>query len=210
MNNLLFAKATFSPIDKEKAASDILNVDKKYWFWDEYRGLNMLSLMTRNPVPGPDGTKNNVLGDFQWLDYTPSVIVDWFENEIFPWMGRKTRIMALLTYPGIKSCEHIDCDDKDIGTQQHKFRFVLRGNTNTLYFKTENGDVYAPDISEAFLMDGGWPHGMDNKSDTVKLTIAAGAPWNGNDHYTNVEVLLKKSDFVFPLEYKKYLKTKNV
>jgi hypothetical protein len=206
MNNLLFAKVSLPQLDKEEASKEILKIDKKYWFWDEYRGLNMLSLMTRNPVPGPDGTKNSASGDFQWLEYTPEIIKNWFEEEVFPWMGRKTRIIALLTHPGFKSYEHIDCDSKDIGSMQHKFRIALTGKTDTLYFKTDNGDVFAPDISEPFLMDGSWPHGMNNTGNTVKLTLAAGAPWNGNKDYSNIEVLLKKTDFAFPSNYKNYLK----
>lgn len=207
MDDLLFAKISFQPLDKETAVKEILKVDKKYWFWDEYRGLNMLSLMTRNPVPGPDGTRNNITGDFHWLEYTPNIIKDWFETEIFPWMGMRTRIMALLTVPGFKAYEHIDCDEKDIGTQQHKFRIVLKGRTDTLYFKTDKGDVYAPSIDGPFLMDGSWPHGMHNFGDDTKITIAAGAPWNGHDTYdSSLEILMKKSDYKFPDDYFQYLK----
>jgi hypothetical protein len=208
MDNLLFGKVSFAQFNKQEAAAQILSVDKKHWFWDEYRGLNMLSLMTRNPVPGPDGTKNNISGEFQWLEYTPKVVIDWFEAEVFPWMGQRTRIIALLTYPGVKSCEHIDCDKKDIGSQQHKFRVVVQGKTNTLYFKTDAGDVYAPDIDDAFLMDGSWPHGMHNTDQECKITLAAGAPWNGNTEYDNLEILMKKSEFLYPEEYSQFLKNK--
>lgn len=208
MDILLFGSVSFPEFDKEQATSEIMNVDKTHWFWDDYRGLNMLSLMTKNPVSGPDGTRNDVSGEFQWLPYTPKIVSDWFDNYVFPWMGRKTRIIALLTYPGIKSFEHIDCDEKDIGTQQHKFRVVLKGRTDTLYFKTDKGDLYAPLIDSPFLMDGSWPHGMHNTDSTVKLTLAAGAPWNGNPNYDNLDLLLKKTEHKFPTNYKQYLKNK--
>jgi hypothetical protein len=206
MQDLLFGKVNFPPLDKQLLTSQIMSVDKKYWFRDDYRATNMLSLMTKNPIPGPEGTKNSVKGEFQWLPYTPTALKDWFEKEIFPWMGTKTRIMALLTHANDKNNEHIDCDEKDIGTLQHKFRYVIKGKTSTLYFKNENKDVFVPEIDGPFIMDGSWPHGMYNFDNDYKLTIAAGSPWNGNVQYSNLAVLMKKSELVFPKDYKKYLK----
>jgi len=206
MDDILFAKIIFPDLNKEKSTYEIMKIDKSYWFWDPYRATNMLSLMTKNPVPGPFGTKNNLQGEFQWLAYTPPVIIDWFETYVFPWMGTKTRIMALLTNQKSKNLEHVDCDKNSIFTKQHKFRIVLKGKTETLYFKTDKHDVYVPNITSPFLMDGSWPHGMNNFDDDYKLTIAAGAPWVGNDSYTNIEILMKRSEFVFPEDYKIYFK----
>jgi hypothetical protein len=80
----------------------------------------------------------------------------------------------------------------------------VQGKTNTLYFKTTNGDVPVQDINEAFIMDGGWPHGMSNFTDDVKVTIAAGAPWNGLEEYKNIEVLLKRSSYSIPSDLEKF------
>jgi hypothetical protein len=208
MNNILFAKANnFKPIDKELATKELLKINQAAWFWDEFRGTNMLPLMTRNSQAGSFGTSNGREGEFKWLFYTPKVIRDWFEEEVFPWMGCKTRIMALMTNPGIANKEHIDCDKHEMGSQQDKFRVVLQGRTGTLYFKTKEGDVYAPDVDGPFIMDGSWPHGMLNDSSELKLTIAAGAPWTGNQSYDNIELMMSKNDYSLPDELSMYFKT---
>lgn len=208
MDNLLFAKLNFLELDKELVTSEILKIDNSFWFWDEYRATNMLPLMTKQSLSGAIGASNNRTGNFEWLSYTPKVLIDWFETEIFPWMKTKTRIMALMTRPNFANKEHIDCDENQIGTRQHKFRIVVKGNTNTLYFKTKSGDVSAPNIDGPFLMDGGWPHGMYNDTSDFKLTIAAGAPWTGNDSYNNLDVVLNRNDFELPENYKQFLKVK--
>jgi hypothetical protein len=207
MSNILFAKVDLPILDKIKATTEILSVDEKLWFWDRYRNTSMLSLMTRDAVVGKIGSSNFRKGEFAWTEYTPTIIKEWFEDVVFPWMGSKTRIMALRTNPQSSNYEHIDSAEKEIGTRQHKFRIVLQGKTNTLYFKTKTGDLFAPDITESFIMDGSWPHGMSNKTNEVKLTLAAGSPWNGLDDYNNVDVLLKKYDYTLPEDITKYGQT---
>ena len=206
MINILFAKAHFKTLDKELATQEILKIKKEFWFWDTYRKTNMLPLMTKNAKSGIVGASNSInSGEFNWLEYTPTVIRDWFEDEIFPWMGCKTRIMALLTEPNFANDEHIDCDENQVGSQQHKFRVVLQGRTGTLYYKTKEGNIHVPDIDEPFIMDGSWPHGMVNDFTKLKLTIAAGAPWTGNSNYDNVEVMMKREQYTLPDDLSPYL-----
>lgn len=205
MNDILFASVKLNDFDRKDSLNKILSVDKKYWFWDTYRSTNMLPLMTKNSITGKEGASNYREGDFFWLDYTPISLRDWFESEVFPWMKTKTRVMALLTVPNFANKEHIDCKLDEVGARQHKFRVVLQGKTDTLYFKTRYGDQSAPDINEPFIMDGGWPHGMKNDSDQLKLTIAAGAPWNGLDTYDNINILMRKKDYELPDNLEKFL-----
>lgn len=207
MNDILFAKVDLPVLDKRKATAEILSIDKRLWFWDRYRSTHMLSLMTRDSKIGELGSSNFREGEFGWTEYTPTIIKDWFEDVVFPWMGSRTRIMALRTAPQFSNDEHIDSTENEIGTKQHKFRVVLQGKTSTLYFKTKNGDLFVPDIEEPFIMDGSWPHGMSNKTNEIKLTLAAGAPWNGLDNYDNIDVLLKKFDYSFPEDITKYGQT---
>ena len=204
MDDILFAKVNIAVLDKEQASKEILAVPDNFWFWDNYRATNMLPLMTKKSIPGQRGSSNMRDGEFEWLAYTPPIIKDWFENHVFPWMGMKTRIMALKTVPKFSNLEHIDCKAHEVGSRQHKFRIVLKGQTDTLYFKTTQGDIAVPSIEEPFLMDGGWPHGMTNYTDDVKVTIAAGAPWTGLDNYSNVESLLKRSDYTMPNDLTKF------
>jgi hypothetical protein len=206
MDDILFAKVNIAILNKELAVQELVKIDKKFWFWDPYRATNMLPLMTKESVPGKSGSSNDRPGEFLWLPYTPDIIKNWFEDYVFPWMTMKTRIMVLKTEPNFSNKEHIDCSLNEVGTQQHKFRLVIKGTTDTLYFKTVNGDVSVPNIQEPFIMDGGWAHGMSNFNDDVKFTIAAGAPWIGKSDYDNIDVLMKKSDFQMPENLSQYIK----
>jgi hypothetical protein len=159
----------------------------------------MIPLMTKGGQGQKQGSANNRPGDFDWTSYAPKVIVDWFEEHIFPWIGGRYRVMALITQPGVANHEHIDCDPDELNTLQHKFRIVLQGKTSTLYWLTDNGNVYAPDTEKAFIMDGGWPHGMTNTTDEIKVTLALGAPWVGNESYgDDITILQRRQDYRMP------------
>jgi hypothetical protein len=198
-DEILFATIDSLPnFDRQQAAKEILALPDSYSWWDSYRGTKMIPLMTKSGQGTRSGSSNEIQGDFSWVEYAPSVITEWFDNYVFPWTGCKSRVMALITQPGIANKEHIDCDPHELNSLQHKFRIVLQGKTNTLYWLTDKGTVFAPDCESAFIMDGGWPHGMINNTDDVKVTLALGAPWNGKDNYNDITILQKRSDFVMP------------
>jgi len=205
---ILFAKITALPIlDKQRAATEILKIDHKYSFWDDYRNTRMFPLMTRKD-PGSTSSTDPLKmtisrsGSFDWAPYTPSTICRWFDDFVFPWMGMRSRLMALITEPGTANHEHIDCAPSELNTQQHKFRIVLQGKTDTLYWLTSKGRVYAPDVEEAFVMDGGWPHGMVNTGSQPKVTLAVGAPWIGNAVYgSDIEILQNRNEFMLPEKF---------
>jgi hypothetical protein len=196
-NNLLFATVDLPPIDKDKAIAEIeplLGTDVV--FWDAYREIHMIPLVTKTGQLGAHSISNRYQGDFVWADHTPPTIKDYFENVVFPWTGMRSRLMILITQPGAKNAIHIDSKIHEVGSRKHKFRIVLRGRTDSLFFKTKNGDVHVPEINSAFLMDGSWVHGMDNESDTVKLTLALGSPWEGHDEYgPEVKILMDRRDY---------------
>jgi len=195
---MLFASIDIPVLDKAQAAKEILSLDDKLSWWDKYRHTKMFPLMTKGAKTDGYGIANSNAGDLTWVNHAPKVIVDWVENIVFPWIGCKTRVMALVTQPGYMNKEHIDCEPSEVNTKQHKFRIVLQGNTDTLYFKTEKGDVYAPNVDGAFLMDGSWPHGMVNYTDQPKVTLALGAPWSGNASYKDINVLIDRDNYVMP------------
>lgn len=209
-DNVLFASVNLPSLDKEQAANEILKLDSSLSFWDEYRYTKMFPLMTkRGRYNGAAGASNYGEGEFYWVPHAPKVIVDWFEEVVFPWVGTRARIMALVTEPGVANYEHIDCEKDELNTLQHKLRIVLKGNTSTLYFITEDGNKHAPDVDGVFIMDGGWPHGMINTTDEVKVTIAMGAPWVGNDQYGNdIDLLMKRDSYSMPKDLAKYYKKK--
>jgi hypothetical protein len=202
VKNILFASVLSIPIlDKQKATNEILSLDKSFSFWDNYRYTQMFPLMTKSGYIGVDETSNEKNGGFTWTEVagqTPT-IVDWCNNFVFPWIGMKTRVMALVTQPGEANHEHFDCNANELDTLQHKFRIVLQGKTDTLYWLTNKGQVNAPNIEHAFIMNGGWPHGMVNTGNKPKVTIALGAPWCGKDDYgVDIEILQKKDKFKMP------------
>ena len=200
-DNLLFASIdSFSNLDKKQAAREILSLDNSFSFWDDYRYTRMFPLMTKNGGVSMQGSSNAQDGEFYWTPFAPKIIVDWFEEQVFPWIGMKARVMALITQPGVANYEHIDCSPHELNTLQHKFRIVLQGRTDTLYWMTDKGKVFAPNTDKAFIMDGGWPHGMINTTDEIKVTLALGAPWNGKDSYDDITILQDRNDFVMPKE----------
>jgi hypothetical protein len=166
----------------------------------------MIPLMTKTGTPGLENISNRFQGDFVWVDYAPKIIVDYFEQIVFPWLGQRSRLMILITHPGESNAEHIDCKIHEIGTRQHKFRIVLQGRVDTLYFKTTKGDVYVPEVDGAFLMDGSWVHGMTNSTDQIKITLALGSPWRGLDNYNDdVTMLLDKQHYTMPEDLTPYI-----
>jgi len=205
LDNLLFASVDLPMFDKQEATAEIFKIANNS-FWDTYRLTTMIPLMNKTGKPGFRNTFNNVSGDFKWAEYAPTILVDWFESVGFPWLGMKTRIMALITEPNFANAEHIDCKLPEVNTRQHKFRIVLQGKTDTLYFKTKQGDIAVPDIETPFIMDGGWAHGMNNLSSGKKVTLALGAPWNCLDDYGNeVKLLMNRNDYQMPEDLKPYL-----
>jgi hypothetical protein len=205
-DHLMFANVYMPIFDKEKAAKAILALPDQFSFWDDYRYTKMFPLMTKQGQGSLQGASNYRGGEFTWLPYAPKEIVHWFEDHVFPWCGTKSRVMALITQSGTANYEHIDCEPNELNTRQHKFRIVLQGQTDTLYFKTTAGDIPAPNVEGAFVMDGGWPHGMTNTGKDVKVTLAMGAPWTGNDLYNNIDILMDRRQYTMPSDLKSFWK----
>ena len=200
--NILFARVDLPTLDQADAARQILSIPDKFSFWDEYRHTKMIPLMSKGGMIA----SNSLPGEFNWNSYTPKLISDWFDTVVFPWMGMKSRVMALITQPGAANYEHIDCDPHELNTQQHKFRIILQGRTDTLYFITNKGNIPVPSIDGPFIMDGGWPHGMVNNTNDIKVTLAVGAPWTGNNHYDNIELLVDRTNYQMPADLSAYWK----
>ena len=210
MNDILFGTIDIPVLDKQSAANSILAIDDSLSWWDSYRSTKMIPLMVKtDDYPGKRlGIDNHRKGStFGWTEWAPTSIVEWFEEVAFDWLQSRSRIMALITQPHYSNNEHIDCAPHEVNTRQNKFRIVLQGNTDTLYFNTATGTVAAPQVTGPFLMDGGWPHGMTNNSDDIKVTLALGSPWQGRDHYDNFTLLLNRNDYTMPDDLKQYWKS---
>lgn len=207
--HLLAATVGLPDFDRKGALEGVEGVAEGNWFWDPYRGTAMLPLMTMGGVGGKSGTSNfREKQEFSWVSYTPQSIVEWFERVVFPWMGMKTRVMVLRTEPGASNLEHIDCAPSSFGLLQHKFRVVLQGSTDSLYFITRDGSKKLFNTTSAFIMDGSWPHGMINDSSKRKYTIAVGAPWCGNKYYDNISNQMYIDREMLPKDLNSYFDSK--
>jgi hypothetical protein len=203
---ILAATLKFPQLDKEKSVAEIQAVDSKYWFFDEYRNTTMMPLMTMGGRIGEEGASNfRQKEDFQWTPYASQTLKQWFDEHVFPWMGMKTRISVLKTQPNQRNNVHIDCSPKAFGSRQHKFRIVLKGRTDSLYFVTKYTDITLFNTEHPFIMDGSWPHGMYNFTKEEKYTIAVGAPWTGNEIYNNLgSSLIYKNTNLLPEDLTQY------
>ena len=103
---------------------------------------------------------------------------------------------------------HIDCSPKMFNVTQHKFRIVIQGCSDTLYFKTRKGKIWAPLTNKPFIIDGSWPHGMINNSKHPKYTLCFGSPWSYSDSYPGLNPLLFVNKNDLPGSYYKYFNPK--
>ena len=185
---LLCATLTFPPLDKQRCVAEFKQTPEAYWFYDPYRHTSMLPLMTLGGASGRGGASNfREKQPYEWLPYVPETLKEWFDQHVFPWMGMRARISLLKTQPGQVNNIHIDCSPSSFNQRQHKFRIVLQGRTDSLYFVTKAAkQLTLYNTDQPFIIDGSWPHGMINFTGEEKYTIAVGAPWNGLDIYDNI------------------------
>ena len=106
------------------------------------------------------------------------------------------RIVVISTLPGEKNPTHIDCSRETFDTNtHHKFRVVIRGQTNNLYF---NGLDETYHIKENLLQQfyDEWCmvyHTMVNLDKTIKFTLAMGSPWDVDKNNLQYDKLILKS-----------------
>ena len=197
----------FAALDLERPSSQgwidpIRALPGEAWWRCPYRGCDLLPLFTENGGKGRNGTANT--GKpwlLNWVDWTPEPIRRYCEDVVFPWAGGPARVNLIRTLAGAQHAVHIDCYRSVFGTRQHKFRYVIQGRTDTLYFVTRTGHVSAPQTDLPFIMDGSWPHGMNNFTRQEKITLAIGAPWTGKERYDFKGPILINQNFELPENY---------
>ena len=210
MKKILFAELNLQIIDKTRVVKWIERLPEEFWFWDSYRKCDMLPLMTKNGGIGRSDAENDTSNkkSFFWTNCAASFIREYFEENVFNWTKMKSRIIIIRTMPKKQNCIHIDCSPSAFHAIQHKFRIVIQGTSNSLYFETKNGRINAPFTEKPFIMDGGWPHGMINDSLLPKYTICLGSPWSYSDNYPGLNLLIYKNTNDLPINYKRYFHPK--
>lgn len=210
-DRILFAAVDLAPPDKKQMLTELAEIPAEKWHWDYYRGTHLLPLMTINGMSDARSLlalKNpkEPVPSFCWTELAPKSIVDYFEKHVFSWIQPKARVMILRTGANKMNNEHIDCTPEQFGSRQHKFRLVLNGRVDSLYFLTSQGKVFAPEVDKPFIIDGSWPHGMYNNSSQEKVTICIGAPWTGADTYPELSHVIEKEPYNLPSNYEQYFK----
>lgn len=149
---------------------------------DEYRNCKHIPIYITG---GNDANNYDDKTDYSWTEQSKAVpeIVEYIKTNIQPWAKPLGRIMIICTRAGEENPPHIDCSpDKFDNTLQHKWRLVLDGTVDSLYYMNNEEEVQPDSIKERpFMMSGSWPHGMRNTSDQMKFTLAMGSPWDGDE-----------------------------
>ncbi len=181
-----------SDLEKQKILNEILNVPSDYWHFNEFRGCHMLGIYNGGgKLGGRDIAGNTAKGEF---DYTPAGKLCHYtrltlQNKIFPFMDPIGRVTILRTKANAGLSVHLDSTLEEVGTLQHKFRFVLNGNIDKLYFIDKNRNkVFVPDCYDTYIMDGSHAHSLDPGTEE-KITLCIGAPWKGKSNVNYDKVL---------------------
>lgn len=208
-DRLLFADLYLPELPKERIIKALRAAPKAAWVYDEYRNTSLLSLMTVDGRADKEGIRNKASDSYLWTEFAPQEMKTYFEEHVWPWMKVRSRIMVLKTPAGCANFEHIDCSPQKFGTRQLKFRIVLQGRTDTLYFITKNQDrIFIPATERPFLIDGSWPHGMMNSDNEEKWTLCVGAPWEYSDNYPFFRQSILKDPYELPSDYSRYFNPK--
>jgi hypothetical protein len=161
------------PLIDDKELNDVK------WFFVKFQGANMCSIYnTRKKENWIEG----------WALPKTSVIRQTLENIIFPFLGGEGNVTIIKTLPGEDLNDHIDAAAAEYGTIQYKFRWVLSGKLDTLYFIDKNyNKQFIPPIN-SYIINGAFPHGMINDGKDIKYTLCVGSPWKPNDiFYKNIK-----------------------
>jgi len=116
-------------------------------------------------------------------------VVTAIRDGVFPYMGGSGNVTLIRTPPDAGLNDHLDSTPEEMGTDQPKFRWVLQGKLETMYFfdKDMNKVNFTPN-SDTYIVNGAHPHGMYNSGDVTKYTMCLGFPWKDNEIYQkNIE-----------------------
>jgi hypothetical protein len=208
LKQILFASLKLPTIDKKKSVSAIELISEDHWIYNEYRGAWMLPIRTKRAVGNKidliTSGSNDDNSAYSWTTFCPLEISDYFDKFIFSWIPTDVRVVILKTMPNDANLEHIDCLPDEEDGFQLKLRYVLQGSTDTLYYLTENENLFIPRTEDPFLIDGSWPHGMINTSHVIKYTICLGSPWNGSENYPQIDRVVLKAGYKKIKNFQKY------
>ena len=117
-------------VDKQQILSEINNLPDSDWYYVKFHGGWICGLYNdREENTGewfPRGFNPNLPQD--------GAIVNAISNDIFPYVGGKGNITIIRTMPGDSLNDHLDSTPEEMGSSLPKFRWVLNGKLDTMYF----------------------------------------------------------------------------
>ena len=110
---------------------EIIACPDSFWYYDKFRGCKMLPIFN-----GGSLTNHTAKGNlkFTGAGLNCNTLMDVLRYKVFPFMDPVGRVTILKTNKNTALNEHIDCNENEVGSLQHKFRIALKGQINTLYF----------------------------------------------------------------------------
>ena len=175
--------------EKQTILEELLAVPDEFYQSNSFRGCRILPIYNGGGLRGQrEETGDTTVGDFVYTDVEPFIqkSIKIFEEKIFPWMEPVGRLNLLRTAPGLGLNTHLDTKAEEVGTRQHKYRLVLNGKIDKLFFLDKNGNkIYVPQCYDSYVLDGSHPHSLD-PGEEEKITLCIGRPWDGHptDKYT--------------------------
>lgn len=198
--NFTFGAVDINVTQEEKQAmlDEVLALSDDVHHYNEFRGCRMIAIWNGGGrLGGRDPKHNTAKGDFS---YTPAgdacpTMQRVLEEKIFPWMSPPGRVTILRTAPDTGLNIHLDSTKEEIGTLQHKYRLVLNGAIDKLFFiDSKLNKVYMPGNYDSYILDGSHAHSIDPDSQE-KITLCVGAPWKGQSSEA-YETLKAKADYI--------------
>ena len=178
--------------DRKAMYDEVMSVHDNYWHYNEFRGCKMLPVFNAGgQLGGQAQGKDTRHGEFTYTEpaqkwtFTQKLL----KEKVFPWMEPLGRVTILKTPAGYGLNVHLDSKVDEIGTLQHKFRIVLNGNVDKLYFIDKRYNrVYIPENYTTYVLDGSHPHALEPGTEE-KVTLCIGAPWTGQPTEKYVDLI---------------------
>jgi hypothetical protein len=168
--------------EKQILLEELLSIPDEYYQSNSFRGCRILPIYNGRGVRGQrHETGDTTKGEFSYTDVDTFISRSKkiFEEKIFSWMEPVGRLNLLRTQPGLGLNTHLDTRADEVGTRQHKYRLVLNGNIDKLYFlDSKDNKVYVPGHYDSYILDGSHPHSLDLGTEE-KITLCIGKPWDG-------------------------------
>lgn len=158
-------------VNHDEIEKEVLSLPLSDYHYDKFRNTYILPLY--NPGGQIGKVDPNKKGNMKWTVNVPKI-----QKTFTPLLKELPGRLTILFTPANQPMNiHLDCKTEEVGTKQYKWRYVIKGDLNGLYFlNSKNQKVYPNRGERSYIMDGGHPHSID-VSPRDKWTLCIGSPW---------------------------------